>query len=168
MLIILVVNPFIFILILTVSELAIIINVILITITKHLVVQSEIQMVSEGGELCINIDFEPPILAFWPREIGSARNCYCSVLFRDFSDCYCISLQLTEYTVIFNTSTSELCWKNLNFAMNGSIVGIVREESPDCGDQPHLTARTYLKIIVILVEENISTSVSSSIIGKLL
>ncbi len=127
-------------------------------------VQNEIKVVLKGGELCINIESEFSMYAFWPRNIGSAENCYCRIF--TISNCYCTQLQLSEYTVLFNQTTAEICWKNLTLAMNGTVVGTTNEESVNCGDQMYSIVRTYLRMIVILVEEIMPSSVSSSDIGK--
>ena len=117
-------------------------------------------MILEGGELCLNlsnISFQSPLYVFWPREIGSTANCYCSLDFStlySFSDCYCIRLKLSDYTVNFNMSIAELCWKNIVSSMNGSTIGIVSEENADCGEQTQLTSRIFLKMMQMLIQRN--------------
>ncbi len=135
-------------------------------------VQTEVHVASEGGVLCLNlssISFQSPLYAFWPREIGSTTNCYCPLFFStqySFTDCYCIRLKLTEFIVSFNETTVDLCWQNLASSMNGSIIGIVSEETIDCGEQQtQLSSRIFLKMIVMLIQENtlITTSATQTL-----
>lgn len=134
-------------------------------------VQTEIQMVSAGGNVCFDIELNGPVYAFWPQRTGSSTNCICPVphisTVISFSDCYCIKLQETDFTVTFNTTTAELCWKNVDLAANGSAVGIINEENLDnCGDYSYSTTQTYTKMVIILVEE-LSQVPSANIVGKL-
>ena len=113
-------------------------------------VLTEIQTVTEGGNVCVNvlnINLNSGLVAFWQEQIGSARNCECPIFFStliSFSQCYCLQTPPNGFTVSFNMTTADLCWKNISFARNGSIVGIVDDQ---------LGYRTFLKMIVILVEK---------------
>ena len=120
-------------------------------------VSTETHSVTEGNEFCLDlssISFQG-LTVFWPTTTGSSEICSCAVFLEttqfSFSDCYCLHQRRTDYLVSFNSSTLELCWKDLHIAMNGTMVGLTRDvHTVACGEYSQ-RARIFLKSILILV-----------------